>query len=200
VVSIAAAATVIALLSAGTAGASDTSLRQTMKENLPHERAIATLRFNPFLPGQPPVETVTGKVNYSVYDREVKEIVALTSRLNRLRASLIVTRQSLAADAASTSQGRIGRSLAIRGVGSFLRVIADTQAMMDVKAQMLRNAITDDARQDAACFNGTGPCAFPDRVRRNAALVARRDAAISAFGRDRDAGQALLAGARSRLG
>lgn len=148
---------------------------------MPAARQVAGLRFNPFLPGSPPVATITGKVNWTVYDREVKAVVALVARLSQLRASLIVARASLAADSGSTASGRVGRKLAIQGFAALIKAVADARSAIEVKAQMLDDAIAD-ARKDDACFNGAGSCDLSARSARITKLAARRDAAVSAFG------------------
>ena len=144
------------------------------------------------------METVNGKVNYRVYDREAATLGVLRVRLNRMRASLIVARTSVAADSGSTAGGRVARVLAIQGYAALIRAVADVNRALDVKSKMLDNAVAD-APQDAACSKGTGPCDISTRLARDKKLAATRDAAVAAFARDRDAGLALLNSAARRL-
>jgi hypothetical protein len=187
-----------AATTAAAARADDRSLAESLRIGMSAATQVARLRFNPFLPGSPPVETVTGKINWAVYNREAKAVAGLLARLSRLRASLIVARQSVAADSGSTASGRVARSLAIQGFGTLTRAVADARLAIEVKGQMLDNAITD-APKDAACFQGTGSCDLSAELARDKKLAARRDAAVAAFGRGRDAGMALLSAATRRL-
>ncbi len=134
-----------------------------------------------------------------MYSRETKATAALLSRLSSIRASLIVARQSLAADGASTSSGRVGRTLALQGFGALLGAVGDVRALAELKGQMLEDAIAD-APKDAACFAGTGSCDLSARSARINRQAAKRAATISGYGRDRDTGMALLKAAASRLG
>jgi len=196
-----AAVLVLGAVVAGTAAAAradNHSLAASLRAGMPAARQIATIQFNPFLPGSPPVETVTGKVNYTVYGRETRAIAAFLARLSRIRASLIVGRQSIAADSGSTASGRVGRTLALQGFAALLKAVADVRALAELKGQMLEDAIRD-APQDAACFDGTGSCDMSARSARIKRQAAKRGAAISAYGRDRDAGMALLKAAATRL-
>jgi hypothetical protein len=192
------ACAVLASAIVGVARADDRSLSESLRAGRPAVRQVATLRFNPFLPGTPPVATVTGKINWAVYDRESKGIVTLLARLSKLRASLIVARQSIAADSGSTVSGKVGRTLAVQGFAALVKAVADVRTAIEVKGQMLEDAIAD-APKDAACFEGTGSCDLAARSARIKRQAVKRDAAVSAFGRDRDAGMALLNAAARRL-
>jgi hypothetical protein len=80
------------------------------------------------------------------------------------------------------------------------RAVDDVRTTLEVKGQMLEDEVRY-AHYDTECFQGIqSSCdASAARLPRTKRLAAKRDAAVAAFGRDRDAGIALLNAAVRRL-
>jgi hypothetical protein len=155
---------------------------------MPAAQQVGGMHFNPF---SPPALWHNGRLNWTVYTREGSAAAVLLARLSRLRASLIVARQSMAADTGSTSAGRVARSLPVQGFAAMARAEDDLRTVLQVKMQTLDDAADcpDLVNPSQRCLNETVSGAGVAQAKKRAA---KRDAAIQSFGSHHDAGMKRL--------